>query len=642
MRWFICLCMLATFFSVCSGGDPEPREITWNFELAEPDRWREGRKAQSDEFRKIQRFFIRRTKKWMKSPLLVDRGRVVFIQPDNSLTMIDLEMGKSIFRRRSFMELRSGTRHAYSLNADRWECVGNTIVGWNDLLGGAILARRDDGEILNVVFKNPILCAGKFFITEYSGCSVLDAGSHVRTKLVEGQVLAAGSMDNSFFCITTDQWNREAQPIINGYSALDLTLRWSKTLDGEEEVLALVCAEGNVYVFVGVLGQEKYLSRCTAVRVFDADGTELERREATPDMFADPDEANRPGVVCTSYDEKGKSRTVEVERNRELLKPFNPVRFFFNGVKYEYGRVVTKRRVDLFENYGADDIEYAQAEHGAAESTFAATRLPGNGIAWIESPWTRIVGLGWLNDENREFSLYYSDPDRQWSGVLGTVDDLQLYSKFDVLNPRAFAMGGDDKYIVYASFSGRVECLERATGASRWIYVFPIIAIPGEVDVFSLGIWGRRDFAPDGRFFRGSFYTDMEDVDLNVLLESDLSPDGITAFRLSGDATAPEAVIHIDPDPVRSIPKEVNIPVVLVWLIPLLSLVCLLYFRNSNFAACIMVVLAILCCNTVAYFCWGGYSRPTLAAMVLAVSATLFFFVWKLVKSGQKSLGGQQ
>ena len=71
-----------------------------------------------------------------------------------------------------------------------------------------------------------------------------------------------------------------------------------------------------------------------------------------------------------------------------------------------------------------------------------------------------------------------------------------------------FSLTGDNDVIVYVTAGGKMECVARADGTSRWLYAFPTVVFPmpprGRTPAGLVPSW----FAPESVFSFGPFFVD--------------------------------------------------------------------------------------------------------------------------------------
>jgi hypothetical protein len=324
------------------------------------------------------------------------------------------------------------------------------------------------------------------------------------------------------------------------------------------------------------------------------------------DLLQDPERRRKLEQLRARDEEKAKGQ----------LEPFNGHHFTFNGVEYRDGRRMTEdAKNEEMIRYDASDkkaVEKVREVFGAPYGTIAATELPGGGFAWLENRNPSLWSLGMDDHRDNGYELQYRDPTRQWRGRLHTVDDLQQYNGIYRIWKGTFSLGGDDTYLVYASFSGRMECLDRATGVSRWIYVFPMDFRKGDT------------FSPDNRFFWGQFYSDWA-----ALYDDELSTAGIGALQLMGEPAPPSVPVRVDPDTEKRERVNAIAAGVIAWLVPILAILFLWNVRKSKHGDYVKAICGVLGLTLADYALFGGYSRPALAAMCLAIGMATVFLVWE-------------
>lgn len=248
--------------------------------------------------------------------------------------------------------------------------------------------------------------------------------------------------------------------------------------------------------------------------------------------------------------------------------------------------------------------------HNLPSRTLAVVELPEDGLAYIHEskPGGRTA-----------YKLACRNASQSWSGTLHTLEDLILAQETINAGQPAFDLVGNEQVVIYAASSGRMECIERATGKSRWIYVFPVFSIP---KIRYSPITHRivtSPYAPEEPYAWGPFYTDMVRVAAH-----ELSTEGIAGLTADGETIPPRNTIIVDPLPDTSYADDLPLIAILAYLIPTAS-VALLYFLHkskASFWLLLTAALALFCGNDLIYTHWlGGYSRPTTILMYIAIAS---------------------
>lgn len=520
---------------------------------------------------------------WDKSFYIYD-GKIFFNQPDGSLTLIDLDTGRVIGRNRNYFipyaknenERRPIVRRMWAIE---WERLGKILVG------GAFIVDAETGAILERSYDAPTISSGKIVYDTYQGdlkhtLYVMDCETKqkntLRDSVFDIKFTTAG---DNVFCIS--RIPPSGPTLLIGFSLVDGASLWETPLPEKRLFPTLVSQENLIYVFSRLYDEEQ----CSQIHVYSMQGRLLETVPATPELFGGvmPDRFFLEDFSFKGAQHKGRSlyyRSPSIERNRLWLCA--------DTLKEKYGLTA-----------------YPQA----------ASFLPGGGIAWIECD---------LSDNIPR--LHYRDETTAWSGTIRAVDKLMALQAGTGAGTQLFGMAGDGKYIVYASNSGKMECLDRYTGQSRWIYVFSMLYIDNAAGSAQRGD-ERFTFAAGSKYHQ--FFTERA-----AWCDKQLATKGILSFHVDGMDDPKQAVVIVDPSPDTGHRQDVLAAAMGAWgislaLLAALAAICKLR-KGRRFKALVCIAVVIFC--LVANYFLGGYSWYTFQLLRLdfwvAILLLLLPSVW--------------
>lgn len=440
----------------------------------------------------------------LSSPVYLTPHHAVIIQPDGKKTDCDLWEGH--FYRYDSTSYHQSFRKTPEIDA--WETVGEIIIGWSDdevvdaLPRGPSLWVWDDVVVVGEDFY-PVVRSGEFeYLYMKKSGSLKPLGEDI-------YLLAYGGMGDGYYALYRDKedehsrfdrFGHRIRPVsrLTCYSPEDTSVKWQKKAKKGEKWLGMVLEDDRITVF----GDKSAGRRGpTFAQVFTADGEEVERFPTSAEMFGgDGDPAFRG-----SYEFRG-------VRYHNAGRPSRPD-------SREINLRIWRRIEEKFGHVG---------------EVAAVVELPGDGFAWI----------GIQDDEKggKNFFLHYRGSDgRAWRGRLGTVEDIAAGARFGLnvdLASGTFSLAGNDNFLVYATAGGRMECVNRADGASRWIYLFPTVMFPargaGSAPIEHIRLW----FGPESLFSFGPFF-----VNKAAAREFEMSGEGVSPLAVEGmPAVAPRIV----------------------------------------------------------------------------------------------------
>jgi outer membrane protein assembly factor BamB len=235
-------------------------------------------------------------------------------------------------------------------------------------------------------------------------------------------------------------------------------------------------------------------------------------------------------------------------------------------------------------------VDTLKATHGLETYPLAACLLPNNGFAWIECAPGETVP-----------KLLYRDDTSSWSGTIRTADKLLVLEATQGIITY-FAIAGDNKSIVYASDSGKMECLDRATGQSRWIYVFPRLFLYNAA-WSSIMQSERFTFAAVSEYHQ--FFTERADF-----CDGELDTKGVLPFRVDGKEEPGQVLVTADPSPDMSHKEDVFPAAAAAWGLSLTLAAAIALAIKAQWRRLYksLVYIAILIAANFTLYFFGGYS----------------------------------
>ena len=311
----------------------------------------------------------------------------------------------------------------------------------------------------------------------------------------------------------------------------------------------------------------------------------------------------------------------------------------------------------------------------AAAEAEASSRLPER--QFIHSVTARLPGdaqirVGMLHEKKRLATsdggntvwihriMEYADAENKWEGRINCLGALPS----DAPAPRptgprsqfslefGFAVNGDS--LVYSVSAGRVECLDRKTGKSRWLYAFPRsrweawnAATSTAPQRFRLDNWRKAyrvfpggpvpDILAATAATWGKYYY-LEDKALN---DRDMSRDNLLGMSVPAEAAPPRPPLNFDTQPVAFASENLGVASVLCRLgslTPLVVLWVLFAGRGTGTAERIALLVLVLSFNLLVVYFFGLYSRDAMRWMLLALH--LAYLTMPLVLLGHRTPAG--
>lgn len=523
-------------------------------------------------------------KEWDKV-FYVQDGKILFYQPDGSLTLIELESGKVIGRTRHYSPVYSipGARELFRMGVEKWEQCGKILIG-----DGRKLVDFETGNYLETASETRIASPDRIVYTKYESplnysLYLLNGDTKQRIRLLDNRFTVTYTVtEDRILCISN---NHSLPNTLSCFSLSDGAPIWEVVLPYWQNFHRLVCQDGVIYVFAAWYKNDTV----TQIHTYDMQGRRWETLSATPDLFG--------GTM--------------------------PDRFFgddfsFKGVRHKGRRARSIPRIAETDNLWRF-VDTLKDKYGVTAMPQAACMLPNGGFTWIE-----------CDPEDNIPRLRYRDDAHSWSGTIRAVDKLlTLEAGRGAIT--LFAIAGDEKHIVYASNSGRMECLDRVTGRSKWIYVFPMFY----VDYIADAGWKQKErFTLEAKYTYGAFFTQRA-----AYCDNDLDAQGVLPFLVDGESAPKQTRIVLDPSPDMGHTLDVWPATITAWGVPLVLAAALAATWKTKkrllFKSIIYVAVAI--CSEVVIFHFGGYSWYTYQllriAFWVAIILLVFPFIWPHIRA---------
>lgn len=567
-------------------------------------------------YRKIRRFFDNANS--IQSPLLVDEKRVYFIQPDWSLTMVDLESGEA---RKTRLQVDWNIRLFAVIYPwiDELKVRGVFLVGESRYHGGGFIADKETGIPVAMPggpVANPIIFRdGSLLYCERGTVTSLDIVTRKTTPIAKVGTDGWFTVDGNilYLLFPNNVSMRASHGRIEARDVGDHRLLWSLASEAGELWLGMAVYDGQLHVFSGREG-DRPRPLCREVVAVSPDGKITERWPATPDLFG--------GAIPDSFKRS----------------------YTYRGNQYVFALSKDIVPSVLFESYAAKR-RYDGHFGKSPRVDYTVGPLAG-GYAWMDTGYFTQSA----EDKLQSCRLHFRDDRHSWSGTVNCVDDLMAYARFEEMPLFPFRIGLNDRVVVYATDSGKMECLDRETGRSRWIYVFPRVFYENSPSIGDryAGFQTEIDWETRSRktTLPKTYFMDEQSVRDDELSLADVRP-----FTVDGDPLPPTTRIAVDPGPILA-PGELGLIRVLAWL-PLPATLAagaalILAIRrslrrnpenNRRVAPHAQIFTAMAFANAYMYYMLGGYSRATAVLTVLALLLALLGMIYVLALSRRPSAG---
>lgn len=441
----------------------------------------------------------------LRSPIWLHEGKVVFTQPDGSLTILNAETGAVIHRIAATGELR----------ALWFEAFGDDIVGMGgggvfcvDGNAGTVKWRRGGETPLRfdalsgplIVVANPNHTLAAYDVSTGETVWTKNLGEYVSFDAVGGRLYAF----HGFFHDYPHGASRSFLSCLDPESGREL---WRETASEKESWVKIALFETSVHV----LATEAGLTVRNRLISWTRDG------EPRPSPPLDPEDVGK-----------------RYRNSNETLLRVGGDAYTFRRAPIPGERSWSEFTPGEIERFGLCASAYFPQ---------GGMRLDGGGVlavsgvvpGWGRTTWDFFNRYSpYLTHEKGRLDrrFHFLDGDISWIGEPGyfnvgyIVPKEGVYERHDNYLDNA---ASDGRHVVVATSFGQMECLDRVSGASRWLYLYPTrrreFSIPFEWPLFmvnaggylsllrgyedanmGIGVTGtvRRDYGgekPEGGFF---------------------------------------------------------------------------------------------------------------------------------------------
>lgn len=526
-------------------------------------------------------------------PLLVDDGRLFLTQPDDSITVLELATGNVLRRIRGYNKTPYLQDNLSFIN--EFVVQGNVIIGKEDVLSANVLIDRRSCDILHSGIVGPIVQFGKQVVFTLNGEIIsLDTETCASTKLRDGKGVAFHA------------------PLFRNGNSLVAFLEYESDYEPGNRPKA---SQGGLECIDP--GSDKLLWRVRADKGKRWVGVAFEDEK----IFVFEESLNGSSTTAKSEPIAGISETIAVfSSSGGRLDTLDSTRELVDRLlSGSYGSVW----------YGTwrNRSPYSASAHDDAPISLSVSLSGSSGMQFrLEEPAPR------REENDNRFRLHYSDRVRSWNGVSNCLDDLSAYLKHFPAKQKFFSLAYDDERVLYASATGKVECLARKDGKPLWVYSYPI--------PLGFYLWGRERssyLSPSKWRYMGDGYFSEEVA---------YYQDGLRRVDPAAvDGASPSAEWRIVSDPDLFFDQVTTSWFAwVIWGVPILWLVvlwrCIGYYRGDAFkakfdstakyrvtASChiaaAVVLFALL--NFFHYRSYGRFSPFVLS--ILAATFVVFFIV---------------
>lgn len=351
-------------------------------------------------------------------PMLIDEGRVYLAQPDQSLTILDVETGEVLKRIRRFGQKKEPVK----LQTKYFENAGDFILGFGDRFDEAFILDKRTGELIESGFREkPLDVGGRWVIKSSDGW---DRGLLSIDKFDFGRIMLhwENRWIESFFsvgdkvCVFSDTTERKnvyddrvyrMEGVLECFSPVTGELLWRIDDNGRFWLGAISDGE-KIYVFEGSGASDTQWEECTSILVLGPDGKELESLIPTAEMF---------GGRMPQY--------------------FSRVTFL--GQLYNDGRPVREGKTEPSSTYRAEHDDAAIARLDLSRHQRRTTYLRDAAVFGVDFK-------AEAGDDEKRFSIFYLDEHRAWKVPSNCLEDLAVYCGFNQFPDKPFVLAADERH----------------------------------------------------------------------------------------------------------------------------------------------------------------------------------------------------
>lgn len=510
------------------------------------------------------------------SPFFLQNDRLLFLQPDYTLTVLDVNTGKVLGRD---VAIRNNDDFWESLKSrfsdTKWQLEGDVAVTCREY--GIFIIDMKEGKVRQDYLgydcvQNDVLLYDKgLFFKDRNRLSLVMVDVETFTEKTLCRFLR-GSYDvmNERLFV----WSKTDSQELKCFDLKSGSLIWMKSLPRRIDSLGMICRDGMAMVF----------------------GSSPKARSFGKDVA-------RTGRIhidrLLAYDEKG--NLIDAQRidadDFGGEWPASSQEFTFRGREYS-----VRERFTKFAAARAD------AENQDAPRTSINSTPPDVEISRHYDP-VSSGGKAW-------YGITFDDGNDSWRGRIKSMDSWPAFIS-DL--PWAFRLATTDRYVILGTPNGKVECLDRNTGRSLWLYSYPILDFVQ---------WSRDSFLTFSSAYRTSGWQPYFLAEDWERYRKSLSIADQTGVTVDGEIANPS--ITVDPAPIPLEGKR-NV-VILGWIVVGIVLAaCAIGIARTGkrdpataFNCVTMALFALL----FAFSLLSRYSRAMTLPMVAAIVIALGLYHW--------------
>ena len=505
--------------------------------------------------------FVKKTKaafeakRWemQRSPFLVANGKVFFLQPDLTITVLDLKSGKVLSRDVSVRRYMRTWQNYDRVLVRKWVVTGNFAVA--DLSHGIIIVDTRTGRIAKSIPHHdgeshdakPVASDGfvYFFSPDRELMKIDTETLEIRRleKYFLGDIAVAGGL---FF--TLSSWMSDNQKL-SCYDIKSGKFLWSRRAPHTFHWLKMTFEEE--VVRVALMAQKGF-------EELGEDSTNRDKKKYAYFSFTGTELSENDGRVA---DFQSTEQRDHLEKMRRIRDPF------------------------------------------ALSATIATVVLDDGSVA----------GIGSYSGSRKDgYAVFWDGKENNsWKGRLAGMDDLGDEYGQAIFTRSLFSLEVTDEFVLVGTPNGKVECLDRGTGRSQWIYKYP---------GFNYMRWGEGAGATRYAMLHwekwwSGFYVNEY---LNYQKSLSLEEQGVV---IDGDTMPSSTVVHVDPSPLL-FPPALLTPF-LVWgciaVCVMMCLFCLFCQRARRFKAAAARATVVFVLGLSLFVLFGSYSAEARKVMIAII-----------------------
>lgn len=544
-----------------------------------------------------------------RSAFLVHEGTLYFLQPDYTLTALDLDSGKVVKRDTSIRERVLGGIFRRRETVGEWTVRGNTAFGKisNGYLRINLLTGEMDHTLCDGNWRTiDALFFGSLWIhtTDHETLATFDTESWNTRVICDFRVGNFFVEDSKLFVLSTSTSSPRDHEKIRCFD-----IETGKKLWGIKEPkgawwTGMFLHNSDLYVLDQPRENGKW--KLEEILVFDASGKKKE------------------SIVPNEADFGG-----------SFPSPFSP--FTFRDVEYSKGRRKTEDSPDFMELRARKGQEDKRAEAilgRKATGPYIAVgkdgilgleytgRPPSSGRPLAER---KPPSLRNAEEGKGKYRVFMKEGLKSWQGRVNSLEKSSPEDYWLMKQSNLFHFAVTDQYVILGMPNGRVECLERRSGRSRWQYSYPYFDYQNwqSTRLLRFSLTNRTKYG-------SSFYTQVRSR-----YEANLSPGTGDLIAIDGDGAPQSARLVIDPDPIP-FPSAGPMPF-FAWGAPAILLLFLLLSPRPASKEAISSGMwragAVMIFGLFALCLTGRYTLPSAAFAAAVVVAAIARYLYCLQKA---------